>query len=214
MTGASLAMSRRCSRSSLASLVQAVGPIAGAARLRRSTVDGVEDFLLGGERGAGPAGRVKRAHRGDGLEIQRIGHREREAVDPSSATGMTRHWRRKRARAPSISGATGGGPSTRDQRHAKLLGERGQHVAQGDEAQVDQDLAELVAALLLQFERALEIFGLDLAALDQDLAEAQVARTRRRAAASRGSGCGGSVAATIVLPFRPRRRRRTRGRPA
>ena len=48
----------------------------------------------------------------------------------------------------------------RDQRHAELLGERGQHVAHGDEAHVDQDLAQLVAALALQFERALQILRL------------------------------------------------------
>ena len=40
-----------------------------------------------------------------------------------------------------------------------------------DEAEVDQDLAELVAALFLQFERAVQILLGDQLALDQDLAE-------------------------------------------
>ena len=59
----------------------------------------------------------------------------------------------------------------RDQRHAQLLGKRRQHVALGDEAHVDQDLAELVAALALQFERALEVFRLIELALDEHLAQ-------------------------------------------
>ena len=63
----------------------------------------------------------------------------------------------------------------RHQRHAELVGERGQYVAHGDEAEVDQDLAQLVAALLLQFERALQVLFRDLATLDQHLAQAHVA---------------------------------------
>ena len=59
----------------------------------------------------------------------------------------------------------------RDQRDAELIGERGQHVALRDEPHVDQDLAELVAALLLQFERAVEVFLRDLPTLDQHLAQ-------------------------------------------
>ena len=45
------------------------------------------------------------------------------------------------------------------------------HVARGDEAQVDQNLAELVAALPLQFERAVQIFTGDQALLNQNLAK-------------------------------------------
>ena len=57
------------------------------------------------------------------------------------------------------------------QRHAELFGKRRQHVAHGDEAQVNQDLAELITALLLDFEGAVEVFALNLAALDQHLAQ-------------------------------------------
>ncbi len=78
----------------------------------------------------------------------------------------------------------------RDQRDTELIGERGEHVALGDEAHIDQDLAELIAALLLQFERALEILRLDLAALDQDLAEPQVPRSERRCVGGIGRGIG------------------------
>ena len=67
-------------------------------------------------------------------------------------------------------------PVHRHQRHAQLIGERRQHVALRDEPHIDQNLAELVAALRLQFERALQVFGLDLLPLDQDLAQALVAR--------------------------------------
>ena len=49
----------------------------------------------------------------------------------------------------------------------------------GHGAHVHQDLAELIAALLLEFEGALDILGLDLAALEQNLAEPQVARAQR-----------------------------------
>ena len=58
-----------------------------------------------------------------------------------------------------------------------MIAKRGQHVALRDHAHVDQDLAELIAALLLEFQGAIEIFGLDLAALDQHLAEPQITRT-------------------------------------
>ena len=55
-----------------------------------------------------------------------------------------------------------------------LVGEGGEQVALRDQAHVDQDLAELVAALVLEFEGAVEVFGVDLAALDENLAEAHV----------------------------------------
>ena len=57
-------------------------------------------------------------------------------------------------------------------RKSELFGKRGQQIALGEVAHVDQDLAELfAAALALQFERAVEIFRGDQAALDQDLSE-------------------------------------------
>ena len=55
-----------------------------------------------------------------------------------------------------------------------MFGKRGQHVAHGHESHVDQNLAELVAALALEFERALNVLPGQQAALDQNLAEAHV----------------------------------------
>ena len=46
-----------------------------------------------------------------------------------------------------------------------------QHVALGDEAEIDQDLAQFVAALALQFQRAVEILLGDLMTLNEDLAQ-------------------------------------------
>ena len=60
-------------------------------------------------------------------------------------------------------GRGGRRPSTATSGNAKLLGKRRQHVALGDEPHVDQDLAELVAALPLQLQGALQVLGLDLA---------------------------------------------------
>ena len=193
-------------------LVVALAGKVRCSRLAVVAVDGVEDFLLGGERGADlQAG--EGAHGGDGLEIQRIGHREREDV-VRQGDGNGAALAQEAVREAFDFGSGGRRAIHRHQRDAELIGERGQHVALGDEAHVDQDLAELVAALLLQFERALEILGLDLAALDQDLAQAQVARAEGVPRFASGSGCGGRVAATIVLPFRFCRRRRRRGPPA
>ena len=41
----------------------------------------------------------------------------------------------------------------------------------GDETQIDQDLAQLIAALTLQFERAVEILLRDLTPFNEDLAQ-------------------------------------------
>ena len=77
---------------------------------------------------------------------------------PSSmATGKMQAWRRKRGDRPSSSGAEGGAASCAMGR-PELFGKRGQQIALGEVAHIDQDLAELVAALALQFERALQIF--------------------------------------------------------
>src|ERR1035441_2142002 len=131
----------------------------------------------------------------------------------TKATGMARHWRRKRCDMPSISGAEGGTPSTAtrgksggargeggalaqeamrhafdfgsgrgnavdgDERDVELIAEGGEYVALGDGAHVDEDFADLIAALQLKFQGALDILGVDLAAFQQDLAEAHVAGT-------------------------------------
>ena len=52
-----------------------------------------------------------------------------------------------------------------DQRDVELIAERGEHIAVRHGAHVDQDLAQLIAALQLEFQGALDILGLDLAAL-------------------------------------------------
>ena len=79
MTGASLAMSRRCSRSSVASPAVAPSRFRCLLGLAVIAVDGVEDFLLAGEPGS-TASPVHAAHRRMRFEVQRIGHRQRERV--------------------------------------------------------------------------------------------------------------------------------------
>ena len=69
-------------------------------------------------------------------------------------------------------GGNRGRPFDRHQRHAQLIRQRRQNVAHGHEAHVDQRFAELVAALFLQLERALQILIGDELALNQDFAEA------------------------------------------
>ena len=93
------------------------------------------------------------------------------SVDSASATGRRGTGAGSAARAFDF-GRGGRRAVDGHQRHAQLFGERGQHVALGDEAHVDQDLAQLVAALALQFERAVEILRFDQLALDQDFAQA------------------------------------------
>ncbi len=62
-----------------------------------------------------------------------------------------------------------------DQGDVKLIAERGENVAVGDGAHVDQDFADLIAAFQLKFQGALDIGGVDFAAFQEDLAEAHVA---------------------------------------
>ena len=59
-----------------------------------------------------------------------------------------------------------------DQRHAELLRERLGDVALRDQAQRDQQRAQLFVGFLLQAQGALQSGGVELAALDQDLADA------------------------------------------
>ena len=73
------------------------------------------------------------------------------------ATGRQRNWRRKRGGRASVSGETAGRSSSVTSGDTELIGERGQHVARGDEAEVDQDFADLFAALFLEFEGAVEV---------------------------------------------------------
>src|ERR1019366_4066470 len=66
-----------------------------------------------------------------------------------------------------------------DERYLELIAEGGEDVAVGHGAHVDEDLADLIAALQLKFQGALDILGVDLAAFQEDLAEAHVAGTKR-----------------------------------
>ena len=133
------------------------------SRLAVIPVDGVEDFLLGGQRGADLQA-AEGAHRGDGLEIQRIGHRDGEDV-VRQRDGNGAALAQEAMRQAFDFGSGGRSAIDGDQRDVELIAERGQHIALGDGAHVHQDLAQLIAALQLEFQRALEILGLDLAAL-------------------------------------------------
>ena len=107
--------------------------------------------MPGANRQAGAGG-----HRRARLEIQRIGHRQRDRVivqRDRQAAELAQKFRGERFGF----GRNRGRTVDREQRNLQLLGQRGEHVAHGDEAQIDQDLAELVAALALQFQRAVEI---------------------------------------------------------
>jgi hypothetical protein len=52
-----------------------------------------------------------------------------------------------------------------------LLRESAQHIAHGDETQIDENFAQLLAAaLLLKFERAIEILFANQFSFEEDLA--------------------------------------------
>ena len=168
MTGASLAMSRRCSRSSLACGVADFG-IEGLLRAFAVVlVDGVDDFLLGRQRRFDPKP-GEGSHGRDGFEVQRIGHgqQKRGVLHSHGHEAALTHEARRQSFQFLRSGRW---RIQGDQRHSELLGERGQHIARRDEAHVHQDLAQLVAAFPLQFQRALQIFLLDQAPRDQHFA--------------------------------------------
>src|SRR5580700_1019180 len=60
-----------------------------------------------------------------------------------SATGRQRNWRRNFGESVSVSGDMAGGPSMVSS-NSQLFGQRAEHVARGDESEIDQNLAELV----------------------------------------------------------------------
>ncbi len=72
-------------------------------------------------------------------------------------------------------GRNGGRPFDHQQRNLQLFRQRDQHIARRDEAEVDQDLAQFIAALALQFERAIQVFTGDQVLLDQDFAKPHAA---------------------------------------
>src|SRR5271170_4080582 len=79
ITGASLAMSRRCSRSSDISPAWKSSSASARGRFAVVFVDRIHDLLLRREHGADLKSRAV-THRGDGFYIQRIGHRERDGM--------------------------------------------------------------------------------------------------------------------------------------
>ena len=162
-----------------------VGALFGFAVI---AVDGVEDFLLGGERGAHLQA-AERAYGGDGLEIQRIGHRDGEDV-VRERDGDGAALAQEAVRQAFDFGRGRRSAIDRDQGDIELIAEGGEHVAVGDGAHVDQNFAELIAALELEFEGALDILRLDFAAFQQDLAEPQVPRPERRCVGGIGRGIG------------------------
>ncbi len=133
-------------------------------------VDGVEDFALAGdggndfETGDGLDG-------GDGFKVQRIGHGE---VDGGAFDGHGKAdelaeeadrerlgFGRERGRAVDF-----------DEGDAQLFAERAEHVAHGDEAEIDENFAQLLVAFFLQLEGAVEVVLGDEFARDECLAEA------------------------------------------
>ena len=176
MTGASLAMSRRCSRSSVASRDAArveFGFVLGA--LAVVAVDGVEDLLLRREPGR-TVRPVQDAHRASGSRNRSGSAMASVTVWSCRATGKTAELAQEsRARAFRFRARRRAGLRWRPAGTCNCSDSARQHVAHGDEAEIDQDLAELVAALLLQFERAVEVLLRDQLPLDEDLAETHVA---------------------------------------
>ena len=140
-------------------------------RLAVVAVDGVEDFLLQGDPGQHrqTSGRLDRVA---SLEIQRIGHGERDRVIVQR-DGKAAELTQKSGRERFELGRDRGRAFERQHRNLQLFGQRRQHIAHGDEAQIHHDLAELLAAaLFLNIERAGEIVRSNELPLDEDLAQA------------------------------------------
>ena len=78
---------------------------------------------------------------------------------PSSiATGKTSDWRRKRGGMTFQFGSRRAAPQLRDGK-TELFRRAREQIALGEIAHVDENFAELLATLALQFEGAVEIFG-------------------------------------------------------
>ncbi len=90
---------------------------------------------------------------------------------------MARHCLRKRCDKSFDFRSRGRSAIHGHQGNVELIAERGEHIAVCHRAHVHQDLAQLIAALQLEFQRALDVLGLDLAALQQNLAKPQITRT-------------------------------------
>ena len=86
-----------------------------------------------------------------------------------------------------------------------LLGERGAEHAFGDDAELDEDLAEPLAAGRLRAERVAELLAREVAALDEQRAERRDRRLGRRrddaAIVVVEAACVGTGASGITLQF-------------
>ncbi len=140
-----------------------------ALRLAVVFVDGVEDFGICRKRGLD----LKPAHAThcrDGFEIQRVrhGNGQRGIIQSHRNEPALAHEGRRNT---VDFGSCGRGRVESHQRDHQLIGKCRQHIPRGNESEVYQDLAELVAAFLLQFQGALQVFHLDQAPLNQEFAE-------------------------------------------
>ena len=111
----------------------------------------------------------------DRVRVGRVGHRERQlglVLAHRQRARLAQEARRDALLEDRELGIAG----RVDQRQRELRRQRLGDVALRDDAQRDQQRAELLAAVLLQAQRALEVRGVELAAFDQDFAEASGGR--------------------------------------
>ncbi len=127
------------------------------------------DFGFGGDFGADTEPRGG-AHGGEGFEVERIGHRQHQRSfvhAQGEDAGLAEEARRE------LFGFGGDqrGPVEPGDGQFELFGQRLRDVALRGEAEVHENAAELLAALALEFERALEVFGVQEALAGEDLAQ-------------------------------------------
>src|SRR5439155_11407159 len=111
-------------------------------------------------------------HHYEGVDRVRVGgvrHRERE-LGLVFANGERARLAKKARRDALFENRKFRVTAGVEQREVELQSERLDDVALGDEAERDQQLAQLFAASLLEAQRALERRLIELAALDQDFA--------------------------------------------
>ncbi len=106
----------------------------------------------------------------DRVLVGRIGHRQRKlgfVFGERQRARFAQESRRHALLEYRKLGVAGG----LDQRQSELIGQRLRHVALRDDAERDQQHAELLAGVLLNAQGAVQARGIELAALDQHLAE-------------------------------------------
>ena len=106
----------------------------------------------------------------DRVLVSRVGHRQRQLGFVFGERQRARFAQESR-RYTLLEDRKLGVASRFDQRQSKLIGQRLRHVALGDHAERDQQHAELLAGVLLNAQGAVQPGDIELAALDQDLAE-------------------------------------------